>query len=133
MILDTTFLIDVLRGDVSESPTAERLIADLDASGTARVSAVSVVELWEGIHLSETTQDGQAKARSLLDGLHVVPLDHSIGMLAGELSADLISRGERIELEDVMIGATALLEDEAVVTRNVEHFDRLADVEVVTY
>jgi predicted nucleic acid-binding protein len=53
VILDTTFLIDVLNGD-SE---AERRRVELDERGDASVSAVSVFEMAEGAYLSDRTDE----------------------------------------------------------------------------
>lgn len=52
---------------------------------------------------------------------------------AGKLSGVLRSRGAEIDREDCLIGATALLNDEPVVTRKAGHFERIDDVDVETY
>lgn len=129
MILDTTFVIDVLNGD----PGAERRRIELDERGDAAVSAVSVFELVEGAYLSDRTDDELAAILEFLSRLHVLPVDGEIALLAGELSAELIGRGERVEAEDVLIGATAAKTDESILTRNVDHFDRLEGLTIETY
>jgi len=133
MILDTTFFVDVLRGDVRDNPTAEEYIDDLDAAGTGRVSSVTVMELWEGVHLADATATERGRVEQLLEGIYELPFDRDAAMLAGELSAALVSRGESIGEGDVMIGATALVNDEPVLTRNVEHFDRINGLETHAY
>lgn len=129
MILDTTFVIDVLNGD----PSAERRRIELDERGDAAVSAVSVFELAEGAYLSDRTDDELATILEFLTRLHVLPVDGEIALLAGELSAELIGRGERVEAEDVLIAATAVKNDESILTRNVDHFERLEGVAVESY
>jgi predicted nucleic acid-binding protein len=52
---------------------------------------------------------------------------------AGKISGTLISRGEEIDREDCIIGATALLSDEPVVTRNSDHFERIDGLAVEAY
>ena len=133
MILDTTFLVDVLRGDVRDSPTAEGYIEEMDAAGTGKISSVSVMELWEGIHLAAATDAERMRVEQLLDGIHELPFDRDVAMAAGELSAALVSRGEPVGNSDVMIGATAVVHDEAILTRNVEHFERIDGLDVRTY
>ncbi|EMA35644.1 PIN domain-containing protein [Natronobacterium lacisalsi] len=59
--------------------------------------------------------------------------DHTVMRKAGKLSGELINGGERIEREDCIIAATALLNDEPVITRNSEHFGRIDDLEVRSY
>lgn len=129
MILDSTFLIDVLRGsgDVAE------LISDLDASGTAFVSAVTTMELFEGIHLADATERERTAVEELLTDANEIAFDRDCAIRAGRISADLSSSGESIGVADVMIGATALVHDRPVVTRNVDHFERIEGLEVVSY
>ena len=129
MILDSTFLIDVLRG----ADSVEDLISDLDASGAAFVSAVTTMELFEGIHLADPTEREQAAVETLLTDVNELPFDRECAMRAGRISADLTSAGTSVDVADVMIGATALVHERPVVTRNVDHFDRIEGIEVISY
>ncbi|TYT62887.1 type II toxin-antitoxin system VapC family toxin [Natrialba swarupiae] len=129
MILDSTFLIDVLRGS---SDVAE-LIEDVDASGAPFVSAVTVMELHEGIHLADSTDDERATVRKLLTDIDELPFDRECAIRAGRINADLVSSGEPIDETDVMIAATALVHDYPVVTRNVDHFERIDGLTVRSY
>lgn len=129
MILDTTFLIDVLRGESTVEDTMERV----DETGTASVSAVSVMELWEGVHLTESSAEERDRVEELLDGLYETPFDRECGKEAGRISAELVTSGQGIEDADVMIAATALLHDEPVLTRNTSHFERIDGLDVRSY
>jgi len=129
MILDSTFLIDVLRGDADVSD----LIEEIDASGTPFVSAVTVMELHEGIHLVDATKAERERVRELLTGINELPFDRACAMRAGEINAGLVSEGDPIDETDVMIAATALVNGRPVVTRNTEHFERVEGLDVVTY
>lgn len=129
MILDTSFLVDVLRGDA----VVEETVATVDECGTAQVSAVTVMELWEGIHLATATEDERAAVGELLEGLHELPFDRECATVAGEISAGLRDSGEPIDDADVMIAATARVHDVPVVTRNVDHFERIDDLDLVAY
>ena len=129
MILDSTFLIDVLRGDADVS----ELIGEIDAAGTPFVSAVTVMELHEGVHLADATDAERSRVSELLAGINELPFDRACAMQAGEINARLVSEGEPIDETDVMIAATALVNDRPVVTRNVDHFDRIGGLDTVTY
>jgi len=50
-----------------------------------------------------------------------------------ELSATLITDGDRIDRENCIIAATAMQENERVLTRNVAHFERIPNLDVETY
>lgn len=129
MILDSTFLVDVLRGarDVSE------LVSELDTAGTAFVSAVTTMELFEGIHIADATERERTAVEALLTDVNEIPFDRACAMRAGRIIAELSSSGKAIDVADVMIAATALVHGRPVVTRNLGHFDRIEGLDVVSY
>ena len=129
MILDTSFLVDVLRGE----DTVEEAVRTVDERGTAQVSAVTVMELWEGIHLAESSERERTVVTNLLTDLRELPFDRECATTAGELNARLQRDGAPIEDADVMIAATALVHDVPIVTANVDHFERLDGLEILTY
>ena len=128
MILDTTFLVDVLRGAESVAD----LVSNLDEEAPY-VSSITVMELHEGVHVADTTETQRDAVAELLTEINELPFDHDCAMAAGRLNAELVSAGERIDETDVMIAATALVHDHPVMTRNVDHFERADEVEVVSY
>ena len=129
MILDTTFLVDVLRGDES---VADRL-ARLDEEGTAFVSAITIMELAEGIRRADASDSEREAVEGMLEDVTELPFDRDCGLLAGQLNADLANAGEPIDETDVMIAATALVHGHAVLTRNRKHFERVEGLSVETY
>jgi tRNA(fMet)-specific endonuclease VapC len=129
MILDTSFLIDVLRGN----ETVTEWEAELAESAVPVVTAISVMELWEGIQLADASDAERRRVRALLSELTHASFDLDSAMIAGERSAELVREGPQIDLEDVMIAAIALERGEPVLTRNPEHFERIPDVAVETY
>jgi predicted nucleic acid-binding protein len=64
-------------------------------------------------------------SNEVLSHIRVLPLGSKEAECAGELLAALESRGTVIGIEDVLIGATALVNELAVASRNVRHFTRL--------
>lgn len=129
MILDTTFLVDVLRGD---SDVAEQLEM-VDETGTPFVSAITIMELAEGIRVADASEEEQAAVTELLADLNELPFDRDCASRAGELNADLVSAGNTVDETDVMIAATALVHGYPVLTRNVSHFDRIDGLAVRSY
>jgi tRNA(fMet)-specific endonuclease VapC len=129
MILDTSFLIDVLRGDDS----VQGRLDTIDESGPPRVSAISVMELWEGIQLADSTAAERAGVRDLLEELHELPFDRECAIEAGTVNAELLDAGERVDLADVQIAATARVHELPVVTANADHFERVDGIRVLDY
>jgi len=130
MIEDTSFIIDLLRGD----PGAVETLEELESNRVPeKLSAVTVLELQEGISRSGHPEREQNRIRSVLTSKHIIPADQDIMMKAGSISGQLYQDGTPIDREDCIIAATALLENEPVLTGNVSHFRRIPDLEMKTY
>jgi tRNA(fMet)-specific endonuclease VapC len=65
MILDTSFLIDVLRGNEKVTEWEKKL----DERELGVVTSITVMELWEGIHLTEASDSERERVEELLEGL----------------------------------------------------------------
>lgn len=130
MIQDTSFIIDLLHGD----DEAQRLLDIVEREGRPqKVSSVTILELYEGVIRSGTPDEQRKEIIDVLETKHVVDADRAIMRKAGKLSGQLIGEGRRIEREDCVVAATALLNDEPVVTRNVDHFERVPELDVRSY
>lgn len=130
MILDTAFVIDVMDGD---SDAVRAYEAYEGASEQQYLSAITVLELHEGIERSMRSDDERQKVRDVIDTKPVIPADRAVMKKAGTISGQLITEGREIDREDCAIAATALIEEEPVVTRNIEHFERIDGIEVRSY
>lgn len=131
MLLDSTFLIDVLRR--TDDKTLHRA-EELDESAeTKTVSAVSVLELWRGALRSIRREEEKQMVNNLLLTVHVFPFTEIIAKKAAEIEALLLAQGEIIDLEDIMIAATALVHRESLLTRNGKHFKRIKELYVEEY
>jgi predicted nucleic acid-binding protein len=128
MILDTSFLIDVLRGN----PGTEDIEHQIDKKG-ATVTPITIMELWEGIQRTERTDMEQQKVEELLDGLNKAEFTTVAAKTAGTLNAQLHEQGTPIDIEDIILGAIAHHRDEPIVTANVDHFKHIPDTELLTY
>jgi hypothetical protein len=130
MIEDTSFLIDLLNGDED----AESILGLIERENRPeKVSAITALELHEGIERSRKPTAEKRKVLGVLDSKHVIAADHSVMKHAGELSGRLITEGRQIDREDCIIAATAIQENEPVVTRNGSHFERVPNLDVRTY
>ncbi len=130
MILDTTFIIDLLRGEEK----IEDWIDKFDSGDEIPVlNPITAMELLEGAHLSDRTDEELEKIKSLLEGLTLEDFDVEDGKLSGKINASLTEEGKTIDLEDVMIAAIALNSEQTILTRNSEHFERIEETEVETY
>jgi len=129
MILDTTFIIDLLRKD----PASVEKAASLQRSGEpVLATAVSVFEVWQGaVDLKDVEK--RRKIESLLSSIGLLPLDCDCAKEAGRVHDECYRRGVPIDPEDSMIAGIALTHGQAVLTRNVKHFRQVRGLSVETY
>lgn len=130
MILDTSFLIDLMNRDAAALSRAKAL----ERSGEElRVPAPSLFELWRGVHLAAKTAQEAQKVTAILGGFPIAPLDAAAARRAGEVDAELIKRGAQNDPEDSMIAGIALVLGQPLLTRNGRHFSRVPDLQVESY
>lgn len=114
VLLDTTVLIDVLRG----SPGARRRLSDLRRVGdTPWLCAINVEEVTRGLRQSE--DDG---AIALFEGLHVAPLGVPEGRLAGFWRRSFARRGRSLSQADCLVAAAAVAVGARLATGNPKDF-----------
>lgn len=130
MILDTSFLIDVMNGD--EAALAK--VDEIEASGRPQtVPAMTLQELYIGVGASDLPEPERRRIESVLASRPVVPTSEAIARRAGRLDGELRRAGERVNVGDATIGATGLVRDEPVLTGDSKHFERIPGVEVERY
>ncbi|WP_254525209.1 type II toxin-antitoxin system VapC family toxin [Natrinema caseinilyticum] len=130
MLLDTTFLIDLMRGDRDAVEKAAEIESDLRQQ---RLSSMTLFELYYGASRSNQPEAKRKSIEDILASKPVHPADTAVMRKAGRIAGALANDGNRVGDGDVIIGATATVVDEPVLTRNVDDFDRLEGVEVETY
>lgn len=129
MLLDTTFLIDLMRRDEAAVAKATELETDLVQQ---RLSAMTLFELYYGVARSNVPDEERETVEEVLASKPVYPADTAVMRAAGRLSGQLANDGNTVADGDVIIAATANIVDEPVLTRNVDDFERL-DVDIETY
>lgn len=127
MLLDSTFLIDLLNRDTDAKTKLDELA---EASTPVAFSVLTVYEV--GVGLSGTSE--RERYERVTDSLSIIPLNRSTSQTAVSIQRTLRSRGEEIGAVDALIAGTAAESDDPrVLTRNVGEFSRVAAVDVETY
>jgi predicted nucleic acid-binding protein len=114
VLLDTTIVIDLLRG---RPETAERLRALRAAGDIAYTCAINVEETVRGLRPAE-----QAAVRRLFAGLRIAPLGEGEGWQAGEWRREHARRGRTLTQADCLVAAAALTVGGRLATGNVKDF-----------
>lgn len=129
MLLDTSFLVDLLHGDEDAVEKARKLETELVQQ---RLSSMTLFELYYGVARATDAEGERRTVENVLASKPVHPADTAVMRKAGRFAAELQNEGAPVGDADAIIGATAAVVEEPVLTRNVEEFGRL-DVEVETY
>jgi len=118
-----------LDGDEDATEKARELEANLIQQ---RLSSMTLFELYYGIERSNQSEAEREKIENVLSSKPVHPADTAVMRKAGRLSGQFVNEGNTVDDGDIIIGATADVIDEPVLTRNVDDFGRLG-VNVETY
>jgi tRNA(fMet)-specific endonuclease VapC len=131
---DSSFLVDLQRELARERPgPAFELIESFDAGEILGVSVHVVCELRAGAELTKKALVEHEAIDRLLSGLLVAYPDDRFPILYGRLLAATRRTGRAVASMDLLIGTAALLEDAALVTRNVKDFSKIPGLRVLSY
>mgnify|MGYP001602117289 CR=1 FL=1 len=123
-LLDTNILVEHIRGK-------KRIEIDVLEKGSA-ISIITQAELYYGAHKSNDPRKTLTIITRLLHdlGLRVQTLDEDIVSEFGKIKADIEIKGTRLEDFDLLIAATAKVENLTLVTKNLKHFKRIAGLKL---
>lgn len=127
--LDSSFVIDLLRNH----PSIKKIMAELDDSDEIIfMPAPALTEIVSGIDIHKKEREIMA-INTFLSKVTLLELDKESAWLAGEIESELRRKGELIDIVDIMIGAIALQNKEALVTKNKKHFERIKGLDLISY
>ena len=130
MILDTTFVIDLIDG----LPEAvEKLKSLQEQQEMLFVTTPTIFELWTGITQSDRPEREKEKVLRVLETQLILDLHRESAEEGGIINGTLINEGQRIDPEDCLIAGIAKQYGDAVLTRNVKHFQRIKGINIETY
>ncbi len=118
-LIDTNILIYHTNG----SEVALAFLTELTDESSLNISILTKIEFlgWD-----KHTPEGLEKCKKLIEFANVYPLDEEVANKAIEFK-----RKVNIKLSDAVIGATALVNDLKLVTRNVDDFEMLVELNLV--
>lgn len=128
--LDSTILIDILRGNEE----AEMFIEKCEEENEdIMISSVCAMELMKGVSFAPELIREKMNIRELLNQFTELPFTHEIAFEAGKIDAELEKKGQMIQIEDIMIGATAKIHGQSLITKNIKHLQRISGLDVRGY
>lgn len=130
VLLDATFLIDLMRGRERAVDLLDRLES---ANESLSISAITLFEFFRGLESVDLPVAEKRRIAEVVAARAVHPLDAAAAERAGALDAALWTRGEPIDPEDACVAGTALRRDEEIVTRKGREFGRVESLRLRTY
>jgi len=129
LVLDTTFLIDLER-EINKKSNRKPATDFLSKNSAAiyQITIVTVGEFAEGFGDSDYN-----KFREYLAPFQIISIDQEVAWIYGQLTKNLRTKGNLIGTNDLWIAAIAIRNKKSLVTRNVKDFNRIKELEVITY
>jgi tRNA(fMet)-specific endonuclease VapC len=127
-LIDSSVLIAAERGHLNFDDISARYREEDMA-----IAAVTASELLHGVHRARTAfqrHRRQAFVEGLLAQLPVIAFDLTVARIHASLWAGLAKRGVAVGERDLMIGATAIAKDYALVTRDERSFPKIPGLKV---
>ncbi len=119
MILDTDFLIPLLNHDQRAIQFLEELVK---TNNPIFITHINLWELYQGAFKSKKVAENLADIERIIDDFEVLPFTPAIDRRFAELFTQLERQGKQIGVMDTLIASFALEHNDAIVTRNIEHF-----------
>jgi tRNA(fMet)-specific endonuclease VapC len=121
LLIDTSVLVEL------ERAKARGLPSELNDEGVC-LSAISASELLHGVQRATTAARRarrEAFVERILDTVPVLPFDLDVARVHSRIWVELIRSGTMIGAHDLIIAATAIRHDLAVLTGNQREFSRV--------
>jgi tRNA(fMet)-specific endonuclease VapC len=128
MILDTTVLIDVLRG---YAPAQKKIQILEQEYRPLQTTTITVFELFQD--MQQLSEEKQHAIKNLLASLQIIPFDSLAAEEAGIIRAKLQQKGNILDPEDCMIAGIVRSHHQTLLTTNVKHFNRIPELQIETY
>ncbi|MFZ3385887.1 MAG: type II toxin-antitoxin system VapC family toxin [Candidatus Hydromicrobium sp.] len=113
-LLDTTTIIDHLRGDKKVSSYLEEIGIRGDIAGCC---CINITEVYTGVKEKE-----KEKTDRFIESLYYFEVTKEIARLAGGLKQKYIKKGKTLATTDLIIAATTMAYGLTLITKNVKNY-----------
>jgi len=132
--LDSSLLIDLARDSARDRAAAAfEALEALDPREVLGASVFVVSELRAGAELSKKPLREHEELDRLLSGLLIVHPDERFAPMYGRLLTAIHRQRQTISTMDLLIATAALLDDAALMTRNLKDFSRVPGLRLIGY
>jgi tRNA(fMet)-specific endonuclease VapC len=129
--LDTSFIADLNRRDIGAIAKLKEFIENREKLVT---TVINVAELYKGAYGHHNAERKLKEVDELILILFVLEMNVRASKNYGYFYHYLKKSGKIIEDRDILIASIALsFGENRIVTRNIKHFERIEEIEVVSY
>ena len=117
-ILDTDYLVALLRGNADAAAQADRI-------KSPKTTVINAFELYYGADRSQNPEKSHTEVNSLLRSMDVLEFEMPAVLASAKIQAELMNTGNPVNILDVLIAGIVMVNKEELLTRNVNHFNRI--------
>jgi len=129
--VDTTFLIDLFRGDRKALLLMEKLGREKEHIST---TVINIAELYRGAYLHKDTEKKLREIEELENLLIILDMRRESAKIYGKLYSFLKEKGKIAKDRDILIAAIFLSYGEnKIITRDKKHFEQIKELHVISY
>lgn len=125
MILDSDIIIDFLKNDKK----VKEKILKIKETEKLKTTIVNTFEILKGFFALNKKEDN---IMQFINNLTLLNFDFNSSKKAAEIFDELRKKGEIIDALDLFIASITITNNEKLLTRNVQHFKRISELEVIT-
>lgn len=122
-VLDTDIAIDYLRGSQEVKDKLARLKGLF-------ITSMSLAELFFGVYDSKNVDKHYSKLTDFLAGVKILNLDFTACTHFGKIKSNLKKQGKIIGDFDIMIAAVTIVNNFALITKNVKHYKNIKELKL---
>ncbi|AFM04834.1 putative nucleic acid-binding protein, contains PIN domain [Bernardetia litoralis DSM 6794] len=127
-LFDTDTLSFFLRNEnKNEKKVTQKINEYLKEHEKFTISIITYYELLNGLYFGDS-EERTTEIELLLNNHTILPLSKKAAQKAAQIYTKLRSEGNSIAHNDILIAATAIVENLVLITNNNKHFDRIEEL-----
>jgi len=130
VIADTNAVIRILQGDTQ---AIDHVATIEENHGYLHMSAVTEFELYHSIERVNNPEKRLSRIKAVVESKPTYSADSTVMRKAGRIDGRLTANGNEIGVNNTVIAATALVHEEAILTEDTDHFERVDGLTVESY